>query len=76
MATKLDLHGIPHEEVHDLVHEFVNANWRPNEELHIITGHSQRMKNIVRSILSHYDVEVFDGDTRNLGYIRVQTWSE
>lgn len=72
----LDLHGVPHEEAGELVHQFINSNWRANVELHIITGHSSRMKSIVRSVIKNYDLEVFEGDPRNSGYIRVQTWHE
>jgi len=72
----LDLHGVSHEEAGDIVHQFVNAHWHANVELHIITGHSARMKSIVRSVLKCYDLEVFEADPRNSGYIRVQTWQE
>lgn len=71
--AKLDLHGVPHEDADGLVHEFINANWKADQELHIITGHSVLMKNIVKKALNFYDVEVQDGDPRNPGYIRVLT---
>lgn len=69
----LDLHGVPHEDADGLVHEFINANWKMDQELHIITGHSMLMKNIVTKALNFYDVEVVIGDPRNKGYIRVLT---
>jgi hypothetical protein len=72
----LDLHGVPHEEVEGIVHQFINANWGPNRELHIITGHSVRMKSIVMRVMRMYDVEVMPFNPANPGYIRVQTWSE
>jgi len=72
----LDLHGITHEDVYDVVHEFVNSNWQPNLELTIITGHSDRMKSLVYSILKQYDLEFVTTDLRNSGQIKVQTWSE
>lgn len=71
--AKLDLHGVPHEEADGLVHGFINANWKPDQELHIITGHSVLMKNIVKKALNFYDVEVTEGDPRNSGYIRILT---
>jgi hypothetical protein len=71
--VSLDLHGIPHEEVPDLVHSFVNEHWGFGGELHIITGHSKLMKNIVAEILDMYEVEVEEGDPRNSGYLRVMT---
>jgi DNA-nicking Smr family endonuclease len=70
---KLDLHGVPHAEVPELVHQFVNENWVEGRELHVITGHSLEMKRIVRSVLGMYDVEVDDGDPRNAGYLRILT---
>lgn len=72
----LDLHGIPHEEVEDLVHQFVNSNWKPNLELVFITGHSTRMKSLVRQVLSQYDLEIVTMDLKNPGKIRAQTWRE
>jgi hypothetical protein len=69
----LDLHGIGHNDVDDLVHRFINENWESGKELRIITGHSLKMKNIVRDILKMYDVEVEEGDPRNSGYLRVLT---
>jgi len=76
MNETLDLHGVAHEDVDDLVHEFVNSNWKPNLELTIITGHSDRMKSLVYKILKQYDLEFVTTDLRNSGQIKVQTWSE
>jgi DNA-nicking Smr family endonuclease len=73
---KLDLHGAPHEEVPDLVHQFINENWKPNLELNIITGHSDRMRSLVYDVLKQYDLEFVTTDLRNSGQIRVQTWHE
>jgi DNA-nicking Smr family endonuclease len=70
---KLDLHGVPHEEVPDLVHRFINENWVSGLELHVITGHSCEMKRIARDVLDMYDVEVEEGDPRNSGYLRILT---
>lgn len=76
METTLDLHGISHEDVPDVVHAFINSNWRPNLELNIITGHSDRMKSLVRSILKQYDLELVATDLKNAGQLRIQTWHE
>lgn len=70
---KLDLHGMPHEEVPEVVHGFINENWREGQELCVITGHSRVMKRIVRDVLDMYDVEVEEGDPQNLGYLKVMT---
>lgn len=76
METTLDLHGVSHEDVHDIVHQFINSNWKPNLELSIVTGYSDRMKSIVYGILRQYDLEVVTSDIRNGGKIKVQTWRE
>ena len=74
MALKvLDLHGVVYEDVDDMVHRFVNENWKEGLELHVVTGHSTRMKNIVKDILKMYDVEIEDGDMCNPGYLRILT---
>lgn len=52
----LDLHGIRHDDANELIHRFINENWLIANELHIVTGHSQKMKNIVSTILKMYDV--------------------
>ena len=51
---ELDLHGLSHEEVWDVVENFVLMN---SEELplKIITGNSDRMKEIVIGVLDSYD---------------------
>ena len=75
MSLTLDLHGVSHEDVPDLVHEFINANWRPNLELTIVTGMSYKMKAIVRDVLGMYDVEVLYQPS-NSGCLLVHTWHE
>ncbi len=72
----LDLHGVPHEEVEDLVHQFVNSKWRPNLVLAIVTGHSERMKSLVRKVVSQYDLEPLTADMRNPGQMQLATWRE
>ena len=76
MTTELDLHGILHEDVPELVHRFINANWRPNVELRIVTGQSVRMQALVRKILGQYDLELIFTDMKNPGQIKIHTWQE
>ena len=71
MALTLDLHGVRHKDVEDIVHSFINTHWQSEQELHIITGHSSLMKSLVKKVLSLYDVEIEEGDLTNFGYIRV-----
>ena len=68
---KLDLHGFPHSEVINICHEFINQHWDTSQELHIITGHSDVMKEMVKNVLREYDVVYHIGDFKNPGYIKV-----
>jgi len=66
----LDLHGIKHKEVEILVEKFVleNENRLP---IDIITGHSEKMKKIVKEVLDYFEFEYEDGDFFNKGYIHI-----
>jgi len=70
--TELDLHGHRHEEAKRLLEHTINVLWCSNEELHIITGHSKRMKEIVIELLEEYKLEYTIGDFsgQNMGFIR------
>ena len=52
--NKLDLHGVRHNDVERLVENFVLLNEPP---LTIITGHSDRMKQIVVNILMIHEID-------------------
>tara|TARA_R100001082_G_C4241896_1_gene107696 strand:+ start:155 stop:370 length:216 start_codon:yes stop_codon:yes gene_type:complete len=52
----LDLHGVKHEDVSQVCHEFVNLNW--GNEMRIITGYSAKMKKLVSEALEIYDLEL------------------
>ena len=68
---KLDLHGTQHENVKRVCHKFINEHWGSSQELHIITGYSPKMINLVKDVLNEYEVEYEVGDQRNSGYIRL-----
>ncbi len=70
LTPKLDLHGVKHSEASILVEDFVLAN-QENLPLQIITGNSDKMKNIVIRILKSYNFNYLDGDYYNRGYINV-----
>ena len=53
MIKTLDLHGIKHEEVDRLVENFVLLNSLP---LRIITGNSDKMKELVTNVLNKHDI--------------------
>ena len=49
---RLDLHGVKHIDVNDMVEDFILSNKTP---LYIITGNSNTMKNKVIIILDKYE---------------------
>jgi len=72
---RLDLHRTTHSEVRPKVIRFVEEHWGLVEEAEIITGNSQRMKDIVTGVLDEYQMRYQVGrmfDLNNQGYI--VTW--
>jgi len=55
--VELDLHGVRHEDVTDVVHRFVNDHWVPGWRLLIITGDSSEMRRLVAGVLRMYDAD-------------------
>lgn len=66
----IDLHGIKHEDVLRVLIEAIETNWDSGSHLEVITGHSSRMKKIVREIAEEYRLECEDG-LHNSGYLWV-----
>lgn len=60
MMDKLDLHGIKHQDVRSMAIRFVEKYWDTDTEVEIITGHSERMKSIVKEVLDEYKLEYRD----------------
>ena len=64
MTKELDLHGLTHTEVPDLVENFVLLNEPPYR---IITGHSTKMREIVIKVLEehnfNYGIPMFNQGT-------------
>lgn len=58
--AELDLHGVRHAEVGRKVIRFVESHWNSDKEAKIITGHSRRMKVIVKDILNEYKLSWTD----------------
>lgn len=48
---ELDLHGVSHYDVRDVVENFILMNDAP---FRIITGYSERMRNLTQNILDKY----------------------
>ena len=70
MSPQLDLHGIPHSDVQELVSEWIYCQPLP---LKIITGNSDKMKKIVTKTLNSLKYTYIIGDNINQGYIKVTT---
>ena len=67
---QLDLHGVTHDLVSDLVEDFILKN-QDDLPLKIITGNSNKMKTIVIHVLKTHQFRYSDGDYYNRGYIDV-----
>jgi len=54
--SKLDLHGVHHDDVFSKVSRFLNDHWNNPEGtvLEIITGHSEKMKSIVKDVVESF----------------------
>ena len=65
---KLDLHGIRHGKVRNVLIRFIENLWYTKTDVEIITGHSQKMKSIVIEVLEEYKLEYNDG-----GYLGVNS---
>jgi len=68
---KVDLHGVRHGEVSGLLIRKIEEFWNKDVELHIVTGYSEQMKEIVINILNEYKLDYQIGDflKSNNGYI-------
>ena len=66
----LDLHGVKHADVTKMVEDYLFQN---QEEcpLKIITGNSDRMKQIVINVVRAHGFNYLEGDFYNRGYISV-----
>lgn len=60
--AKLDLHGMRHIDVRSSVIGFIEDNWDSEADLSIVTGHSPRMKGIVKEVIEEYKLDYKEGD--------------
>lgn len=60
----LDLHGIKHQEVDEIVRSFLNFIELPCQ---IITGNSPQMKEIVKKVVKEYEWFSYEKDSYNYG---------
>lgn len=68
VTQDLDLHGIKHQDAAIMVEDHILISKPPFK---IITGHSNTMKSITRSILDKHQYKYQDGVLNNLGVILV-----
>jgi DNA-nicking Smr family endonuclease len=76
MIYKIDLHRLRHEDARRAVINFIEDHWNESSELEIITGNSNKMKELVKNILDEYKLTYQIGrefDLNNKGYI--VTWT-
>ena len=69
---KLDLHSTKHEDARSASIRFIEAYWGDETEVHIITGFSEKMREIVIEVLGEYELSYQIGDSYNRGFI--STW--
>jgi len=73
---KLDLHRKRHEDVRQLVIRFIETHWGKPAELKIITGNSNRMKEIVSEVLREYGLIQQEGRPFDMNRGYIITWTE
>jgi hypothetical protein len=66
----LDLHGLRHWEVEEVLHIFINDHW--GQEMRIITGNSGFMKTLVCEVLVFYKLNFTLDNLFNMGYITIR----
>lgn len=53
----IDLHGIRNPKVRNILTEEIENLWGSDTDLRIVTGHSQKMKELVSVVLDEYKLE-------------------
>lgn len=69
---KLDLHGKYHHDISNFVDQFIWEAMKSKEhQIEIITGNSEKMKELVIEIVKDYNFKYQIGDASNNGYVKV-----
>ena len=69
---KLDLHGKYHHDISNIVDQFIwEAMKSKKHQVEIITGNSDKMKEMVIDIINDYKFKYQIGDAYNNGYLKV-----
>lgn len=69
MNLTLDLHGVKHKDVFTHVDKFIGEHiLLGHPQVHIVTGHSDKMKKLVKEVLGDYGLDSETGffDTHTL----------
>jgi DNA-nicking Smr family endonuclease len=70
--SELDLHGVKHNEVKQLLDSFLWDNMKKNKkEVRVITGFSEQMKSIVKDLTNEYSMTCFE-DYKNNGVLVIK----
>jgi DNA-nicking Smr family endonuclease len=72
---KLDLHKLKHADAERAVIRFVEEHWDRGNELEIITGNSDVMKDIVKQVLEEYKLPCQTGRWPNINRGCIITWT-
>jgi len=71
-SPSVDLHGVRHDEVADVLAKFIWKHWAYKDVLVIITGYSMIMKKRALEVLKMYNTRrIEESDGHNWGRIRV-----
>jgi len=76
LQNEIDLHGLRHEEARNALIRKIEDLWGSDETLEIITGHSDRMKEIAIKVLDEYKLEARIPEMwdSNQGSIKTTVW--
>lgn len=61
-TPRIDLHGVKHEDVTQIVIRFVEKYWNTGTRIQIVTGNSPAMKKEVIDVLKEYGLDYVIGD--------------
>ena len=64
---EIDLHGVKHGDVRGRLIRFIEDHRGADIDFEVITGHSEKMKEIAKEILDEYGLRYYDG-----GYLGVR----
>jgi DNA-nicking Smr family endonuclease len=68
IRSKVDLHGVKHEEVRFVLEEYLF--WQKKDNVEIITGNSDRMRDLVIDWLEHHNYDYLI-EAHNTGCIKI-----